>query len=165
MDRSPVNRLPPLGIVAERRKLINEYLYQNERSTTMPSANYGQSKNCIPPGTYPATLAGVNEVRSKLPGKEHETCWEWLWKITAAPLSGKLASRLTGDNPTMKSACGRFLTALFGRLPLGQAVDPNTKIGTPCIIEVQWNEAGTYTRVETFRLESPAAPAGGSIPF
>jgi hypothetical protein len=105
------------------------------------------SEGGVPPGTYSATFVGTepqpeNKERGFPPGLR------WRFKISAGPLAGQIASRVTGPAPSPKNGCGKMLSGLLGRqLTPQEQVDPEKLVGQPCSIVVAPGQMGG-TRVE-----------------
>ena len=106
-----------------------------------------------PPGSYEVTFRGVEQT----PAGQYGPGLRWLFLISAGPLAGQTASRITGVSPTTGNACGKMLRAVAGRtIGLGDEIDLAGLIGRQFLAVVAATDNGG-TRVETVMPLPPPA--------
>jgi hypothetical protein len=110
----------------------------------------------IPPGTYPATLAGYRI--------EHSVKFDNDFRVWEFTLSeGHKVDGSTSLNTGKKSKGGKWIAALLGRQP--DKGDKVTLIGKPCLVVVEENDDG-WPKVTNVLppMASTSAPAPAESP-
>jgi hypothetical protein len=122
-----------------------------------------EGKFGVPPGTYLVIFVGVKP-------NEHPKFGaglEWQFIIADGPYKGRLISRTTSPEPTLKNSCGRILAGLVGGpVANNQEIDIDQFKGRTYQVVVETNDTGNGTRVGTVMPVpngTPAAP-GASAP-
>jgi hypothetical protein len=96
-----------------------------------------------PPGVYKAEFQGVFLLDNQTPqigrdGKPMPPGMEWRFRILEGKFTDRLVTRITSREPTAKNSCGTLLDGVMGRfVPIGAAVDPDTKKGSVFFVTVQ----------------------------
>ena len=113
------------------------------------------SSGGVPAGSYTGTFAGT-EIQPENKEKGYGVGTRWKFTIDAGPYAGQATSRITGNTPTPKNACGKMLAGLIGRaLKEGEQIDPDQFIGKRYMLVVAAGPGGG-TRVEAI-VPMPAA--------
>jgi hypothetical protein len=105
---------------------------------------FRESKYGVPAGIYKARFVNVKENQHE----EYGPGLEWQFEVIEGAFAGKLSSRTTAPEPTLKNSCGRMLQALSrGKYVPGQEVDIDPFVGQAFQIVVEQNSSGSGTRV------------------
>jgi hypothetical protein len=113
------------------------------------------SSGGVPAGSYTGTFVGVEATEAN-PEKGFGPGIRWKFQIDAGAYAGQTVSRITGNTPSPKNACGMMLTGLMGRpIKEGEQIDPDTFRGKRYMIVVTASQGGG-TRVEAI-VPMPAA--------
>jgi hypothetical protein len=109
-----------------------------------------------PQGLYRAKFLGVEPKDHP----EYGPGCEWQFEILEGDYRGKVVTRTTGTEPSLKNACGRMLTQLTGgAIAIEQEFDPADYVGRAYQVMVESNSTGNGTRVGTVMpINQPAAP-------
>jgi hypothetical protein len=109
-----------------------------------------------PQGLYRAKFLGVEPKDHP----EYGPGCEWQFEILEGDYRGKVITRTTGTEPSLKNSCGRMLTQLTGgAIALDQEFDHVQYVGRVYQVMVESNSTGNGTRVGTVMpLDQPAAP-------
>jgi hypothetical protein len=103
----------------------------------------------VPAGTYVGEFLGA-ECRDPQPGSDFGPALQWRFLIVGGARDGLEVSRFTGNSPTTKNACGKFLRAITGKqLSPGEVVDLDPYVGRRFNLVVAESPSGNGTRVET----------------
>jgi len=87
------------------------FFSRGESVVYIDQASMGATATGVPPGAYQGEFLGVEPTPPNVE-KGYGPGFKWVWKITTGPLAGSLATRITGDKPSPKNACGQIMTAL-----------------------------------------------------
>ena len=105
-----------------------------------------------PVGVYTCRFVGTEKT-------EHEKWGPGLafrQEILDGPQATKIASRITGPEPSLTNGCGKMCSALAGRpLVPGEAFDPDDYIGQIYIVTVEATDSGG-TRIGSM-IKAPEA--------
>jgi hypothetical protein len=89
----------------------------------------------------------------------------WQMEVAEGPLAGKIGSRTTSTEPTLRNACGRMLQMLTGGIAaLHQEFDDAKFIGRLYWVMIEPNSTGTGTRIGSFMPIDDVAPTNGTPP-
>jgi hypothetical protein len=117
--------------------------------TTPTMLRMGQAQFGVPIGT-PATKGKFlgTEVSEPKPGSTYGPGREWRFELTEGPFAGRVVSRTTAFDPTLRNSCGKLFTALIGgNVPIGTEVNIDDFIGHRYLIMFEPNSVGTAARV------------------
>lgn len=102
----------------------------------------------VPVGQYNAIFNGA-EPRAADDKLGYGPGMLWKFIVEGTAYDGQEVGRITGDSPTGKNACGKFVKAIAGALPqVGVEIDINKFVGQRYSILVEETQSGS-TRVAT----------------
>ena len=98
----------------------------------------------VPVGGYEAAFAGLEQTEHPEVGPGVA----WRFRILTGDQRDRIATRVTGESPSLKNAAGRLLSAITGAaLAAGQEVDLQEFVGREFMISVEPSPSGQGTRV------------------
>ena len=101
----------------------------------------------IPAGSYEAEFLGLEECEHDHKNYGPGICWRF--RIVDGEVRDKVATRVTGNEPTKNNACGRMLSQVAGTsLEAGTSVELADYVGHRFHIQVVPTPSGAGTRVE-----------------
>jgi hypothetical protein len=101
----------------------------------------------VPVGSYTGKFAGTEEVPEN-PDRGYGPGRRWKFAIDTGPHEGQTVSRVTGQTPSVKNACGKMLSGVIGRaLKEYEQIDPDMYVGRRYMLVVAAGQEGG-TRVE-----------------
>ncbi len=118
----------------------------------------GAEKFGAPVGIYQARFAGTQERESE----QYGPGLEWQFEIVEGVYKGKIVSRTTSREPTLKNSCGKILNQMAGgTVEAEQEVDLAQFRDRVYQIMVEANSTGNGTRIGAVM---PLSFSGGPIP-
>lgn len=129
----------------------------------------------LPVGAYVGRFLGYRDAPPPQPGQRVPTGRDgnalqpgmiWEWEVTDGPEKGKIADRMTGKQPTPKSACTAIAAAVSGAMfQEGLSIDFTQFVGKLYRFNVEPREMSDGTRVSALGLarayDLEAAARGG----
>lgn len=106
----------------------------------------------LPAGVYPAVFSKIEEA-------QNDQGSYWLWTFTAR--NGDVDVEITATTSprvTVKTKAAKWLAGLGASIGIGDAIDFDDYLDTPCQIVVIINEAG-YSRIDSVLPFPQAKPA------
>ena len=142
--------------------LFNLCLLQFFQSRTTSEMRATIRRNVLPLGQYLCEFTGAEECENELYGPG----WKWTFEVIAGEHEGRKALRVTGNEPSPRNVCGRFLAALAGKTPQdGLDLDTDNFIGRTYHVMIESCGNGDSTRIASFVPVAEAAATGNDIPF
>jgi hypothetical protein len=118
------------------------------RTFTMQESKFGAEA-----GLYQAKFLGVKDKDHP----EYGPGLEWQFEILDGPARGRIVSRTTAPQPSMKNSCGKMLQQITGGVLKAESqVDLDRYVGQRFQVMVEANSTGNGTRVGT------VMPLGGT---
>jgi hypothetical protein len=71
----------------------------------------------------------------------------WEFEITTGPFKGRIVSRVTDTEPTIKNSCGKMILSLVGELPADREIDVAPCVGRAYQVVIEPSRSGKGTRV------------------
>lgn len=109
-----------------------------------------ESFESVPVGGYRTKFLRVEEAEGS---PQYGPALRWCFEVTDGPMTGKLATALTGRKFTTKTNAGKLLSQLQGRpLEKSQTVDLNQFVGQSYAVNVTETESGSTKVDSCFRI-------------
>lgn len=114
------------------------------------SVQVEHSFESVPVGGYRTKFLRLEEAEGS---PQYGPALRWCFEIVEGPLTGKLATALTGQRFTAKSNAGKLLSQLQGKpLENGQTVELSQFVGAAFFVNVVATESGSTKVDSCFRV-------------